>query len=193
MEPNESSTEHHETRPDPHALRRHRRVDRACCHCDPPLPRCGIETRTDPNPRATRGRFGSVYQQHRSAIAIESKPTARFPSGSPRPPSALRPRPQRLDDDQRRAGALHDASRPGAVLRRPGAAKERALRAGPVPGHRRPGHHPLVGCRLQPLSLRSGNAASGRLASTPSSRASDRRPTPITPTGSRTTSSRCTR
>ena len=31
-----------------------------------------------------------------------------------------RPRPQRLDDDLHGAGAVHDAARPGAVLRRPG-------------------------------------------------------------------------
>ena len=48
------------------------------------------------------------------------------------------------------AGAVHDAARPGAVLRRPGPAEERSLRPGAMPRHRGPGDDPLVAVRLQP-------------------------------------------
>ena len=66
------------------------------------------------------------------------------------------PRPQRLDDDLRGAGALHDPARPGAVLRRPRAPQERPLRHGAVPRLRRPGHHPVVGRSATAWSSRRG-------------------------------------
>ena len=57
-------------------------------------------------------------------------------NGAPKALVAPGPRPQRLDDDLRRAGALHDAARPGAVLRRACSPQERPVRDGPMPGLR---------------------------------------------------------
>ena len=92
--------------------------------------------------RGAAGRPGGLREQRRARQ--RPTPTLRFQG------RRARPRPQRLDDDLLGAGAVHDPARPGAVLRRPGAAQERAVRAGPMPGHRRPGDDPVVGVRLQP-------------------------------------------
>ncbi len=50
-----------------------------------------------------------------------------------------------MDDDLRRARAFHDPSGAGPFLWRPRPRKERLINPGPVPRHRRAGHHPLVG------------------------------------------------
>src|SRR5947199_10838299 len=55
-----------------------------------------------------------------------------------------------MDDDVRRAGAVYDVARPGALLRRARASKKCAVRAGAMSRHSWAGHHTLVGCRLLP-------------------------------------------
>ena len=102
-------------------------------------------------------------------------------------------RPQRLDDDLGRAGALHDAAGPGAVLRRSGAPQERAVGPGAVPRLRRHGHLPVVAGRLQLRVRASGTRASS--AGTTFAFLQGRRlraQRRLRATGCRRTSSRCT-
>ena len=84
-------------------------------------------------------------------------------NGTPKALQLAGPGPQRLDDDLVRAGALHDAAGPGAVLRRPRAPKEHPVGHGAVPGLCRPGHHPVVGLRLQLGRSRPARRSSGGL------------------------------
>ncbi len=91
--------------------------------------------------RTTRRRSGSVREQRRARLG-RGECEEQLEHFRPRS------RPQRLDDDRVGAGAVHDAARAGAVLRRPGAAKERAVGPGAMSRHCRAGHDSLVGGRL---------------------------------------------
>ena len=56
--------------------------------------------------------------------------------------------PQRMDDDLRCPGIVHDPAGSGPVLRRPGSKKERSQRSRPMSRLRGHGHCDLVGRRL---------------------------------------------
>jgi len=103
-----------------------------------------------------RPRSNSAWPVWRLTLA-NSDPTAplkdkdgKIPTGLTTPiGGSFGPRRKCLADDLRRAGVVHDLAWPGALLWRPGAQEERALRDGTMHVHHRNGHDPLVRLWLQ--------------------------------------------
>ena len=148
-----------------------------------PAPAPAAAAAPTPDARTARRRPGSLPHQQRPDRRAQDRQgrqgRARHPDGlTTAVRRHVRPRPQRLDDDQRRARALHDPARPRALLRRAGAPQERPERLRAMPRLRGPRDDPVVGGRLQPRLRQELRTApvSWAAASTSSSRASTSAP-----------------